>query len=257
MKRLICALAVLFSFNTLYAKTLIVTDVDDTVKVTDVLNKANAVYNALFSKAAFSGMPELYRELNTSESTFYYVSGSPTFLENKVSAFLEFNNFPQKDHLVLKKGMGTSTYDYKLAAISKIINTEAPDKIILIGDDTEFDPEVYETISKNFPGKVESIYIRAIQDRELPKLEIMKNFFSAAEIAGLEILKGNLGSTSLIKVASSFIRPANGSKIFIEERYCPAEGRAQIEELKQSVRKQLEIVTLELVQKKIISTCKK
>ncbi|RPJ73256.1 MAG: DUF2183 domain-containing protein [Alphaproteobacteria bacterium] len=255
MKKWICVLVIIFSINTLQAKTLIVSDVDDTVKVTDVLNKANAVYNALFSKAAFSGMSALYRELNTSESLFYYVSGSPTFLENKITTFLEFNNFPQKENLILKNGMNTPTYDYKLAAISKIIKAENPDKVILIGDDTEYDPEVYETISKNFPGKVESIYIRAIRNRELPKLEVMKNFFSTAEIAGFEILKGDLGSMSLVKVATSFIRKDNESKIFIKERYCPAEGRGQIEELKQSVRRQIEIATLELVQQKIISTC--
>lgn len=255
MKKLLLVIIIVFSINTLYAKTLIVSDVDDTVKVTDVLNKANAVYNALFSKAEFSGMSALYRELNSSESLFYYVSGSPTFLENKITTFLEFNKFPQKENLVLKKGMNTSTYDYKLAAITKIINIENPDKVILIGDDTEYDPEVYETVSKNFPGKVESIYIRAIRDRELPKLEIMKNFFSAAEIAGFEILKGGLGSISLMKVATSFIRKDNESRIFITDRYCPADGRVQIEELKQSVRRQIDIATLELVQQKIISEC--
>lgn len=257
MRKILCALVIFISFSASYAKTLIVSDVDDTVKVTDVLNKPNAIYNALFSKAAFSGMSVLYKELNSQDSVFYYVSGSPTILEKKVGAFLEFNGFPQIENLILKKGISTPTYDYKVAAISKIINTQNPDKVILIGDDTEFDPEVYETIAKNFPGKVESIYIRAIQDRDLPKLDIIKNFFSAAEIAGLEILKGNLGSLSLAKVAGAFIRPENGSKIFIEDRYCPSEGRAQIEELKQTVRKQIDIVTLELVQKKIVGTCKK
>lgn len=256
MKTLFFSLAILLSFNTLSAKTLIVTDVDDTVKVTDVLNKKNTIYNALFSKAAFSGMSELYRQLNTKENTFYYISGSPTFIEERVSSFLEFNDFPQRTNLILKKGLRTPTYDYKVTAITKLIQETNPDKVILIGDDTEFDPEVYETISKNFPSKVESIYIRAIQDRVLPKLNNIRSFFSAVEIAGLEMQRGNLKSNSLVRVATSFVLTENKSKIVITGRYCPAQGRDTIEELKQSVKDQSSINALEFTQKKIISTCK-
>jgi len=256
MKTFILLLALLLSFNTLYAKTLIVSDVDDTVKVTDVLNKKNAVYNALFSKAAFAGMSELYRALDTAENTFYYISGSPKLIESKVSSFLEFNKFPQNENLILKQGLNTPTFEYKVAAITQIIQQTKPDKVILIGDDTEFDPEIYEAISKSFPSKVESIYIRAIQDRELPKLASIRNFFSAVEIAGLELIKGNLNSTSLTKVAASFVQKDNGAKIVIDGRYCPPEGRSQIEELKQLLQKQTAITALEVTQEKIISTCK-
>ncbi|MFA6237718.1 MAG: phosphatase domain-containing protein [Bacteriovorax sp.] len=248
-------LTLLLSLNSSYAKTLIVSDVDDTVKVTDVLNKRNMVYNALFSKAEFSGMSELYREMNLPETTLYYVSGSPKFLEEKVGEFLEFNKFPQKANLILKQGLKTHTYDYKVETITNLINKTNPDKVILIGDDTEFDPEVYETISKKFPSKVESIYIRAIQDRELPKLSNIRNFFSAAEVAGLEVLKGNLKVSSLVKVAASFIKREKGSKIVIKERYCPSLGRTQIEELKQSLNEQSSIDSLEKTQQKIVDTC--
>lgn len=257
MKFLVLFLAICLSANTLYAKTLIVSDVDDTIKVTDVLNKKNAIYNALFSKAAFSGMPELYRQLENSETLFFYISGSPKMIEEKVSNFLDFNNFPQRANLILKQGISSPTYDFKVAAITKLIQAENPDKVILIGDDTEFDPEVYQTISKSFPNKVESIYIRAIQDRQLPKMEMMKNFFSSVEIAGFEMLKGNLKIKALSDVSASFIRKDNGSKIVINGRFCPSQGRAQIEELKQLAVDQSAINSLELTQQKIISTCTK
>lgn len=256
MKACIFLLVLLLSFNTLYAKTLIVTDVDDTVKVTDVLNKKNAVYNALFSKAAFAGMSELFRALGTTENSFYYVSGSPKLIESKVSSFLEFNKFPQNENLILKQGLSTPTFEYKVAAITQIIQQVNPDKVILIGDDTEFDPEVYEEISKRFPSKIESIYIRAIQDRELPKLGNIRNFFSAVEVAALELIKGNLNLASLTKVAASFIQKNDGSKIVINGRYCPPEGRSQIEELKQMLHEQIAITSLEETQEKIINTCK-
>lgn len=253
----IVLLTFLLSINSLSAKTLIVSDVDDTVKVTDVLNKRNMVYNALFSKAEFSGMSELYREMNLTDTTFFYVSGSPKLLEEKVGDFLEFNKFPQKANLILKQGVKTHTYDYKVEAITNLIKKMNPDKIILIGDDTEYDPEVYETISKIFPSRVESIYIRAIRDRELPKSGNIKNFFSAVEVAGLEVLKGNLQTSSLIKVSASFIRREKGAKIVINGRYCPSIGRVQIEELKQSLNEQSSVDSLEQTQQKILDTCNK
>lgn len=256
MNKTIFTLALMLSLTSGYAKTLVVTDVDDTVKVTDVLNTKNTIYNALFSKAAFSGMAELYRQMDTKENTFYYISGSPTFIEERVSSFLDFNNFPQRSNLVLKKGLNSPTYDYKVAAITKIVQEMNPDKIILIGDDTEHDPEIYETINNKFPNKVESIYIRAVQDRQLPKLANIRNFFSAVEVAGLEMQKGNLSSESLKKVVNSFVQKENGSKIVIKNRYCPSEGRLLIEELKQVARDQQVITAYEVTQNKIISTCK-
>lgn len=259
MKTLLLSLSMLLS-NSLFAKTLIVSDIDDTVKVTDVLNKKNAVYNALFSKAAFSGMSELYQELdskNSEDTIFYYVSGSPTLIEGKISEFLKFNEFPDRANLILKSGTKTPTYDYKVAAITKLIQTENPEKVILIGDDTEYDPEVYVTISKAFPEKVESIYIRAIRNKELPEISNIRNFFASTEIAGFELLKGNLETSSVVKVSTSFVSSKKGAKLAIKKRYCPAAGRTQIEELKHSVTDQGAISALEQSQDKIISTCSK
>lgn len=256
MKSLFLSFFVLLSVHAVSASTLIITDVDDTVKVTDVLNKKNAVYNALFSKAAFSGMSQLYRELDVGGNVFYYISGSPTYIEEKVSNFLDYNNFPQKNNLILKNGMKTPTYDYKVAAISKVIRASTADKIILIGDDTEFDPEVYQAVDQNFPGRVESIYIRAVQNRKLPDLLIMKNFFSAVEIAGNEVLADHLNSDSLLRITHSFVLKDNGSKISIKNRYCPVKGRKEIEELKQRLTELQDIEAMELAQRSIIYNCK-
>jgi hypothetical protein len=62
------------------------------------------------------------------------------------------------------------------------------------------------------------------------------------------LLKGNLKVEGLKKVTSSFIQQDNPSKIVIKGRYCSAEGRAQIEELKQKIGDQLSSDELELTQ---------
>lgn len=203
----------------------------------------------------FSGMAELYRGLDTPENVFYYVSGSPQLIREKVGQFLEFNKFPQLNNLILKNSISDSTYEYKINAIEKLINEIKPDKVILIGDDTELDPEIYEYISKKFPLRVESIYIHAIKERTLPKLDYLVNYFSATEVAAWEVIKGNLSPKSIIKVAKSFIAGSNGSLVVIPFRYCPLEGRSQIEELKLQLPLPSEIEALNLTQQKIIDTC--
>jgi phosphatidate phosphatase APP1 len=255
MKKVILSLTLLLSLETTFAKTLVISDIDDTIKVTNVLSKTMVIFNGLFSRKSFSGMSELYQELNIADTSIFYVSGSPTYIRGIVENFLEYNNFPQKNNLILKDG-SIPTYDYKLKEIRALILKNKPDKIILLGDDTEVDPEVYDTIFQENQTSVEGIYIRAIRNRKLPNNTLIKNFFSSVEVAALELLKGNVNVNGLNKVASSFLAQKDISKIVIPNRYCPSEGRAQIEELIQQVVDQSSIDSLERTQQKIIATCK-
>ena len=255
MKKMILGFILLLTFNTTFAKTLIVSDIDDTVKVTDVLGMPSIIINGLFSVKEFSGMSELYRELNTNETAIYYVSGSPKMFKKKVDNFLSYNNFPQSPNLIMRK-LGVTTSDFKLSVIRELIIKTMPDKIILFGDDTEFDPEVYDTLSKENEGKVESIYIRSIQNRRLPNNDLIKTFFASVEIAAFELFKGNLSESGFKKITTSFMNQANSSKVVIRGRYCPIDGRSQIEELKHMVNQQSAIDILNLTQQKIVKTCK-
>jgi phosphatidate phosphatase APP1 len=212
------------------------------------------ILNGIFAKKAFSGMSELYQEFSLTNSSIYYVSGSPSIIRSRITHFLKFNNYPQIENLVLKNGK-IQTFDYKLKEIRNLILKINPDKIILVGDDTEVDPEVYHAISLDNAGKIEGIYIRVIKSRALPTDELISSFISPVEIAGLELLKGNFQAIGLQKVATSFIKQDHSSKVVIKHRYCPVEGRAQIDELKQKVTEQSVINALEKTQEKIIETC--
>ena len=253
MKNLILAFVFLLS-SQVFARTLIVVDIDDTIKVTNVLSKPDIYINALLSKKAFSGMSELLQEMNISETSIVYLSGSPSFLAGRIDAFLSFNQFPQPENVILREDLSIKTYDYKLDKINKLLARNVFDKVILVGDDTEYDPEVYNEISKKF--KIDSIYIHAILDRSLPDNEIMKNYFSSVEIAGFEMLKSNLkNANSLTKIVNAFVNQKNSSLVVIPGRYCPNQGRVELDELKQKVSAQSSIELFEKAQEKIISTC--
>ena len=252
-KLLFLALILASAFQNAQAKTLIVSDVDDTIKMTNVLgSKATVIFNGLFKEKAFAGMSELYQALSKNETSIYYVSGSPKIIKFRVSEFLEENNFPQRDNLVLKNKTSDDTFKFKVEAIREIIKTVKPDKMILIGDDTEFDSDVYTQISSENPGVVKGIYIRAVQNKAI----VNQNFFSAVEIAGSELLNGTLSVSDLSSVADGFIKQTHRSGIAIKDRYCPQDGRAYIEELKQKTADQRAVELLEKSQSKIIDSCK-
>lgn len=253
MKNLILGGLLLVTLQGVQAKTLIVSDVDDTIKVTDVLGKkSEIVVNGLFSKKAFAGMSELFQQMATDDTEIYYVSGSPKFIKIRINEFLEENKFPQRKNLILKDKMSDDTFKYKTDAIKGLIKKINPDKVILIGDDTEYDPEIFNGISASYPGLVESIYIHTVQNREFQGTR----FFSAVEIAGSEIEKGNLKEESLAPVVKGFVKQTNCSAISIKKRYCPQSGTALIEELKQKSTSEQNITLLEQSQSKIINSCK-
>ncbi|MBC7713575.1 MAG: DUF2183 domain-containing protein [Rhizobacter sp.] len=252
-KFLFYAFLMMISVQSLQAKTLIVSDVDDTIKMTDVLGKKiDVVLHGIFKETAFAGMSELYQVLAKEDTTIYYVSGSPKIIKFRVSDFLEDNKFPQRKNMVLKNKTSDDTYSFKVSAIRELINKIHPDKMILIGDDTEHDSEVYTTISQENPGIVNGIYIRAVQNKTV----VHQNFFSAVEIAGSELLKGNLTDKDFTSVSNGFLNQTHRSGISIKKRYCPEEGRAYIAELEQNVVNQTVIDLLEKTQSKIITSCK-
>lgn len=250
-----CALLVL-SFNSVSAKTLVISDIDDTIKMTGVLNSKKAVaFNGLFIKRAFAGMSKLYQQFDKDGKDIYYVSGSPEIISCRVENFLEENHFPQIHNLILRESLSVDTYKYKVEGIRKILNELKPDKVILVGDDTQHDPEVYRDIDKEFPGIVESIYIRVVRQAELPALPQMKGIFTSVEIAGFEYLKGELSKAALVQVAQKFIDKNNKKGIYLPKRYCPKDGRPEIDFIRDRVADPSLKLLMDQVQGKIIETC--
>jgi hypothetical protein len=253
IKNLMLISILLTTLQTVQAKTLIISDIDDTIKMTDVLgSKTTVIFNSLFNAQAFSGMSELYQEMTKNDDTIiYYITGSPKIIKFKVDDFLEGNHFPQTQNLILKDEINDNTYEYKTEVIRELIQKIRPDKMILLGDDTQFDPEVYKTISDENPKIEFAVYIHSIQN----KIVNQPTFFSAIEVAGNEMLEGRLTEESLGIVAQGFLAHENNSVIGIKGRYCPLEGRVFINELEQRVSDQNIIQLLQQSQDEIMSSC--
>jgi len=165
----------------------IVSDIDDTIKVTEIPAGARIVVRNTFFKEYTDapGMQNMYQQWRE-HATFHYVSGSPWQLYNSLDNFLIGEaGFPQgtfhmktvrKNLLNLNswrdlRELATNeliTYEQKVEQISGLMETYPRRRFILIGDSGEMDPEVYSIIRENYPAQVHEIIIRdVVNAREL------------------------------------------------------------------------------------------
>ena len=155
-----------FCFHS-YSQTLIVSDVDDTIKTTyvagGILSKAEMLRNALLTKNSFAGMADLYHNLlnQIEDVEIVYLSAAPKLLVHETySEFLHESGFPKPQNLVMKKGI-VDTITYKTHHLNRWIHSLKPKRMILIGDNGEKDAIIYKNIKQQNPNIDIYIFIRA------------------------------------------------------------------------------------------------
>lgn len=164
----------------------VISDIDDTVKISNVLDKKELIKNTFVNPYQVTkGFPNYYRYLKQEGAYFHYVSASPWQLYPSLKPFMEKNypqgsyslrNFRLKDSSLFKFLKPSS--DYKIKAISKIIQRYPKHSYILIGDSGEHDPEVYAEIYKRFPDKIKAIKIRKVKNSDLNAKRFANTFSS-------------------------------------------------------------------------------
>lgn len=150
----------------------IISDIDDTIKDSNVLNKKELLKNTfLYEFKSIPKMNELLNDINRANNTvaFHYVSSSPIQLYPIINEFLHKNGFPKGSvHLKEMTGWDTlldsDTKDYKLTSIRRILKAYPSREFILIGDSGELDPEIYAQISKENKNQIKKVIIREVTD---------------------------------------------------------------------------------------------
>jgi hypothetical protein len=176
------------------AAITIVSDLDDTIKQTNVKSKWSAVCNGLLSKRPFGGMATLYREV---AERVFIVSGKAESLRGKVQDFLDQNQF-SAEQIFLRSSFFADLGDFKTKALNQVLNiTQGP--VILIGDDTQLDPEIMSKVKSDRPDRVVAVYIRHVQNRTVPRNVVQ--FVHPFEIAVHEWSAGRISSSQLLSVA--------------------------------------------------------
>lgn len=216
---------------------VLLTDVDDTIKVSHVVDTVSKVVRFLSDPEAFAGMADLYHAMLSEAQTrglrpnFIVLSGTPTLFESSVIDFLKTYNFPQPLR-VITRPMLMDTEEYKTEAVTTIAGHPVMKdaSIILIGDDTEHDFAAYSKSIESvgsLPPFESQIYIRRVTgDAQTTSKSIA--FDSAGDIAVVEYLKGRLSLAAAERVLLIVENEDSFENLFVPGEYCPDRGSPRL-----------------------------
>jgi len=178
----------------------IISDVDDTIKMTALKASKNHTLRYGPGSAPFYGLSDLYTyflchgvpQKNVCVSArgndetlrgMIYVTAAPPLVHRLALRFLKKNSFPSRKNLVHKPKLRLSTYEYKKKVISDIVSYYPNKPYILIGDNGEYDSKAYRDIKERFPKQIQGIFIHyvyptngthhKIEDGQLPYLTVV------------------------------------------------------------------------------------
>lgn len=164
----------------------IVSDIDDTIKDSNVLNHAELLKNTFVRDfKAVAGMAERYAAFAAENDAvrFHYLSSSPHQLYPAIDAFLQANAFPLGSvHLryvdVSEElfGNGDSSKQHKLSQLHQLLQQFPQRQFLLIGDSGEADPEIYAEIARAYPQQVVGIFIRDVTNEPASAARYAKTF---------------------------------------------------------------------------------
>ncbi|CAE79809.1 phosphatase domain-containing protein [Bdellovibrio bacteriovorus] len=221
------AFILLFVGLSAQARTLLVSDVDDTIKLAHIKDLSEAARYAFDSKSRFAGMSELYHLIakDQPDLEIVYLSRAPDwFMGRTHRKFLENGNFPDGEYI------NRTNYDsdvHKIYTLREVMAKVRPDKVIFVGDNGEQDPEIYKQISEEFAGRGVEFhqFIRVVYPKTnilLVQAEMMLEgqtaFVTPVEVA-LDLEKAGILKSSSVQNLIKAVLP----KILDEPNYT-AEG---------------------------------
>lgn len=155
--------------------TSVISDIDDTIKVTSVVNRRELLANTFLRNfQSVDGMSDVYRQWSETGIDFHYVSSSPWQLYHALLDFVDsgfpagtmhLRNFRFRDQL-LKKVL-IIRQKGKISAMRTLVKHLPKRNFIFVGDSGEKDPEIYRKLGKKYPDQVKGIFIRELLGRPL------------------------------------------------------------------------------------------
>lgn len=169
-----------------------ISDIDDTVLVSHSATTGKKL-RVMFTKnprsrKTFADVVKYYQMLSLAHTTpdllnpFFYVSSSEWNLYDDLNEFFKYNELPKGAFLLneIKQWYqlfrtGTTKHQGKLMRVSRILEAFPKQRFILLGDNSQKDPEIYASIANKYPQRIVAIYIRNISlEKENPTYEIFE-----------------------------------------------------------------------------------
>ena len=167
-----------------------ISDIDDTLLISHSVRLTKRLYELLTKNAhtrkVFDGVVNHYQllaandQINKNSNPFFYVSGSEWNLYDFIVEFFRKNDLPKGVFLLnqLKRisgfwKSGQSELMTKFMRIVRVIEDFPHLLFVLLGDDSQKDPEIYLSVVKHFPKKIFAVYIRCLGSSRSSKVEQM------------------------------------------------------------------------------------
>lgn len=171
----------------------VVSDIDDTIKDSNVLDKRELMKNTLVREfKPVADMAKVYTGWARAGAAFHYVTGSPWQLHPSLAEFCTKQGFPggsfMHRYFRVQDGTALSLLQapeaFKLGTIAPIFKDFPKRKFILVGDTGERDPEVYGDLARRHPGRVQLIAVRNVTDESLdnPRMQAAFAGLSSTQI---------------------------------------------------------------------------
>lgn len=175
-----------------------VSDIDDTFLVSHSSSFFRKLYVLLFknlhNRKIFEDVVHHYEALSRAgrneeheRNAFFYVSSSEWNLYRFITQFAVLHKLPKAVLLLknIKTGItdfffsGRGSHNHKFEKIKHILEMYPKLKFVLLGDDTQQDPYLYQNLCKIFPITIKAVYIRQTGSRPKEKTQqLMENMGS-------------------------------------------------------------------------------
>ena len=157
----------------------VISDLDDTVIQSRIANFLQAVRTVMLGNARtrlpFPGVAALYEALQRGgdgkrHNPIFYVSSSPWNIYDVIADFMAIQLIPIGPILLRDWDINFAALSskrlrtHKEPLIREILDLYPSLPFILIGDNSQKDPEIYRSILDLYPGRILAIYIRNVDD---------------------------------------------------------------------------------------------
>jgi phosphatidate phosphatase APP1 len=148
----------------------VVCDIDDTIRVSHVLSRSRLIRGTLAEPfVPVPGMPAFLARLAPSpRDAVHYLSAAPWQLHAPLAEFVAQHNFPPgvlhlrairlKDRSLLQ--LFREPTEHKTLGLRRLLTIWPRRRVILVGDSSERDPEIYAAVAREHPGRIDHVYIR-------------------------------------------------------------------------------------------------
>ncbi len=184
------------------SKLGVISDIDDTFLVSHSGNFFKKLYVLLLKninkRKVFEDVVPHYQFLSKAgqesaqaSNSFFYVSSSEYNLYEFIDSFIRIHELPKGVMKLkkIKKGIsdflftGRGSHDHKFEKIKDIIGFYPTLQYVLLGDDSQKDPYLYERVVKNFPLNIKAIYIRQTTHKKKRKVEKVLENIKSMDVA--------------------------------------------------------------------------